>query len=158
MPVLGSVRIGVGTLGFQLAVAFGATTLSNGATTLGSRTATCGSRATSSYATRDVVAREDDLEVVRDERAHEAIRVANLVLRLIRLHHREVGIGALHRLLFITVRLRASMIPCRIHLACVLVDTDIGGVLLAQFATDRSHQIARNNFCYNNKFSVKHYL
>lgn len=47
---MGSVRIGKGALGFQLAVVFGAATLSNGATALGSRTATCGSRAAGLYA------------------------------------------------------------------------------------------------------------
>lgn len=62
---------------------FGAATLSNGAATLGGRTATCGSRAASRYATREVVASEHDLEVVGDEGAHEAVGVADFVLRLL---------------------------------------------------------------------------
>ena len=80
MPTVESVRIGEGALGFQLAVAFGAATL-------GSRTATCGVRAAGLHATRDVVAGKEHLEVVGHERAHEAVRVANLVLRLVPLHH-----------------------------------------------------------------------
>ena len=84
MPTVGSVRIGEGALGFQLAVVFGAATLSNGATALGSRTATC-SRAARLHATRDVVVGKHNLEVVGNERAHVAVRVANLVLRLVRL-------------------------------------------------------------------------
>lgn len=81
MPTVGSVRIG--TLGFQLTVVFGAATLSNGAATPGGRTATCGSRAASRYATREIVARKHYLEVVGDEGAHVAVRIANLVLRLL---------------------------------------------------------------------------
>ena len=50
------------------------------------------------YATREVVACEHRLEVVGDERVHEAVRVANLVLRLVRLHYSEVSLGALGRL------------------------------------------------------------
>lgn len=46
------------------------------------------------YAARDVVASEDDLEVVGHEGAHVAVGVADLVLRLVRLHYGEVGIGA----------------------------------------------------------------
>ena len=59
--------------------------------------------ATRLHATREVVAGEDDLEVVSDEGAHVAVRVANLVLRLVRLHHDEIGIGALDRLVGRTV-------------------------------------------------------
>lgn len=81
MPTVGNGRIG--TLGFQLTVVFGAATLSNGAATLGGRTAACGSRAASHYATREVVAGKENLEVVGDEGAHEAVGVADLVLRLL---------------------------------------------------------------------------
>lgn len=81
MPTVGSVRIG--TLGFQLTIVFSAATLSNGAATLGGRTSACGSRASSRYATREVVASEHDLEVVGDEGAHEAVGVADFVLRLL---------------------------------------------------------------------------
>lgn len=133
---MGSVRIGGGALVFQLVIAFGAAPSVV-------EPPPAAVEPPADTPPRDVVTREDYLEVVRDERAHEAIRVANLVLRLLLE-------GGLHRLLFITVRLRASMIPCRIHLACVLVDTDIGGVLLAQLATDRNYQMARNNSCHNN--------
>ena len=58
-------------------------------------TAAFSGRAASHYATREVVAGKDDLEVIGDEGAHEAVRVANLVLRLVRLHHSEVGLCAL---------------------------------------------------------------
>ena len=51
----------------------------------------------SRYATRKVVAREHDLEVVGDEGAHEAVRIADLVLRLVRLHHGNVSIRAIRR-------------------------------------------------------------
>lgn len=113
------------------------------------------------HATREVVAGKDDLEVVGDEGAHEAVRVADLVLRLVGLHHGEVSLRAFRRrsrrtvllpprrgklrlllegipcrLLFLTVRLRASMIASRIHLTRAFVDTNISSVLLAQFATD----------------------
>ena len=57
------------------------------------------------YATRDVVAGEDNLEVVGDERAHEAVGVANLVLRLVGLHHGEVSLRALGGLVGRTVLL-----------------------------------------------------
>lgn len=47
------------------------------------------------HAACEVVAGEDDLEVVGDEGAHVAVGVAYLVLRLVGLHHGQVGIGAL---------------------------------------------------------------
>ena len=46
-------------------------------------------------ATREVVAREDDLEVVGDEGAQIAVRIADLVLRLVGLHHGEISLRAL---------------------------------------------------------------
>ena len=120
-----------------------------------------GGGAAGGHATREVVARKDDLEVVGDEGAQIAVRISDLVLRLVRLHHGEVSLRALGRCgrwavllpprrgklrllfedvpcrqLFITVRLRASMIPCRIHLTRALIDTNIGSVFTAQFATD----------------------
>ena len=123
--------------------------------------ASAGAAAAGHYAAREVVASKDDLEVVGDKGAHEAVRIADFVLRLVRLHHGNVSIRAIRRcgrwaillpprrgklrllrevglchLLFLTVRLHASMIPCRIHLACALVDTNIGSVFTAQFATD----------------------
>lgn len=113
------------------------------------------------HATREVVAGEHDLEVVGDERTKIAVRVANLVLRLVGLHHGEVSLRALRRrsrrtvllpprggklrlllegipcrLLFLTVRLHASVIASRIHLTRAFVDTNISSVFLAQFATD----------------------
>ena len=127
----------------------------------------------SRYATCEVVAGEHDLEVVGDEGAHEAVRIADFVLRLVRLHHGNVSIRTIRRcgrwavllppsrgklrllfevglchLLFLTVRLHASMIPCRIHLTCALVDTNISSVLSAQFATDRTNQVARYNLSH----------
>lgn len=48
-------------------------------------------------AAREVVAGKDDLEVVGDEGAHEAVRIADFVLRLVRLHHGNVGIRAIRR-------------------------------------------------------------
>lgn len=125
------------------------------------------------HATREVVAGKHDLEVVGDEGAHEAVRVADLVLRLVGLHHSEVSLRALrrrcrravllpprrgklrflrkrrfHRLLFLTVRLHASVITSRIHLTRALVDTNVSGVLLAQFATNGTNQVAWNNLCH----------
>lgn len=55
-------------------------------------TATRGRAATSHYATREVVASEHHLEVVGDEGAHVAVGVADLVLRLVGLHHGEVSL------------------------------------------------------------------
>lgn len=49
------------------------------------------------HATREVVAGKDDLEVIGDEGAHVAVGVADLVLRLVRLHHSEVSLRALRR-------------------------------------------------------------
>ena len=49
------------------------------------------------HATREVVASEHDLEVVGDEGAHEAVGVADLVLRLVRLHHGEVSLRKLRK-------------------------------------------------------------
>lgn len=125
------------------------------------------------HATREVVAGKDDLEVIGDEGAHVAVGVADLVLRLVRLHHGEVSLCALrrcsrravllpprggelrflrkrrfHRLLFLTVRLHASVITSRIHLTRALVDTNVSGVLLAQFATNGTNQVAWNNLCH----------
>ena len=62
------------------------------AASLQATAATFGDGAASHYATREVVAREHDLEVVGDEGAHEAVGVANFVLRLVRLHHGEVSL------------------------------------------------------------------
>lgn len=57
--------------------------------------ATFGGGATAShYAACEVVAGEDDLEVVGDERAHVAVGVAYLALRLVGLHQEYVGRGA----------------------------------------------------------------
>lgn len=53
--------------------------------------------ATSRYASREVVAGEHNLEVVGDEGAHEAVGVANLVLRLVGLHHGEVNLRNLRK-------------------------------------------------------------
>ena len=125
------------------------------------------------YATREVVAGKDDLEVIVDEGAHVAVGVADLVLRLVGLHHGEVSLRALrrrcrravllpprrgklrflrkrrfHRLLFLTVRLHASVIASRIHLTRALVDTNISSVLFAQFATNGTNQVAWNNLCH----------
>lgn len=125
------------------------------------------------HATREVVAGKDDLEVIGDEGAHEAVRVANLVLRLVGLHHGEVSLCALrrrsrravllpprggklrllrkrrfHHLLFLTVRLHASVIASRIHLTRAFVDTNISSVLFAQFATNGTNQVAWNNLCH----------
>ena len=127
----------------------------------------------SRYAAREVVAGEHDLEVVGDKGAQIAVRIADLVLRLVRLHHGNVSLrairrcgrwavllppsrgklrlllkGGLNRLLFFTVRLCASMIPCRIHLTCALIDTNVSCVLFAQFATNGTNQVAWNNFCH----------
>lgn len=124
-------------------------------------TAAFGGGAAWLHATREVVASKDDFEVIGDEGAQIAVRIADLVLRLVRLHHGEVSLralrrrcrravllpprggklrfllkGGLNRLLFFTVRLHASMIPCRIHLTRAPVDTNISSVLFAQFATD----------------------
>lgn len=104
MPTVGNVRIGVG-YGLSVKLATGcaaAATFSGGAAGL--------------HATRDVVAGEHDLEVVGDERAHVAVRVANLVLRTVRLHHGEVGIRALHRLVGRTVLLPPSRRKLRLLL------------------------------------------
>ena len=128
----------------------------------------------SRYATREVVAREHDLEVVGDKGAQIAVRIADLVLRLVRLHHGNVSIRAIrlcgrwavllpprrgklrllrkrrfHRLLFFTVRLHASVIASRIHLTRAFVDTNICSVLFAQFATNGTNQVAWNNFCHS---------
>lgn len=125
------------------------------------------------HATREVVAGKDDLEVIGDEGAHVAVGVADLVLRLVRLHHGEVSLCALrrcsrravllpqrggelrflrkrrfHRLLFLTVRLHASVIASRIHLTRAFVDTNISSVLFAQFATNGTNQVAWNNLCH----------
>ena len=56
---------------------------------LAARLLTTAGATASHYATR---------EVVGDEGAHEAERVADLVLRLVRLHHGEVSLCALDRL------------------------------------------------------------
>ena len=113
------------------------------------------------HATREVVSGKHDFEVVGDEGAQIAVRIADLVLRLVGLHHGDVSLralrrrcrravllpprrgklrfllkGGLNRLLLFTVRLCASMIACLIHLTCAFVDTNISSVLLAQFATD----------------------
>lgn len=71
-------------------------------------TATRGGAATSRYATREVVAGKHDLEVVGDEGAHEAVGVANLVLRLVGLHHGEVSLRTLGVLVCRTVLLPPS--------------------------------------------------
>lgn len=111
--------------------------------------------ATRDNASREVVAVEHDFHVVGHEGAQEGKRTANLVLRLKRLHDGEVSLGArrvgsrravlspprrcelrlfgedgFHCLLFFTVRLHTSMIPCRIHLTCLLVHRQISGVSL----------------------------
>lgn len=70
--------------------------------------ATFSGRAAGLHATRDIVAGKHDLEVVGDEGAHEAVGGANLVLRLVGLHHGEVSLRALGRL----VR-RAVLLPPR---------------------------------------------
>lgn len=49
------------------------------------------------HATREVVAGKEDLEVIGHEGAHEAVRVADFVLRLVGLHHSEVSLRALRR-------------------------------------------------------------
>lgn len=59
------------------------------------RAATRGGAAARHYATREVVAGKDDLEVVRNERAHERVGIANLVLRLVSLHYGKVGGAAI---------------------------------------------------------------
>ena len=125
------------------------------------------------HATREVVASKDDFEVIGDEGAQIAVGVADLVLRLVRLHHGEVSLRALgrrsrravllpprggelrllrkrrfHRLLFLTVRLHASVIASRIHLTRAFVDTNISSVLFAQFATNGTNQVAGNNLCH----------
>lgn len=137
------------------------------------RILTAAGASVSRYATCEVVSREHDLEVVGDERAHEAVRIADLVLRLVRIHHGNVSLRTIrrcgrwavllppsrgklrllrkrrfHRLLFCTVRLHASVIASRIHLTCALVDTNISSILFAQFATDRTNQVAWNNLCH----------
>ena len=53
--------------------------------------------ATGLHTTSEVVAGKHDLEVVGDKGAHEAVRIADLVLRLVRLHHGEVSIRAIRR-------------------------------------------------------------
>lgn len=112
--------------------------------------------ATRDNASREFVAVEHDFHVVGHEGAQEGIRIANLVLRLKRFHNGEVSLGArcvgsrravlssprsrefrlfgevgFCGLLFLTVRLNASMIASRIHLARLLVYCKIGGVFLA---------------------------
>nr|DAR58960.1 MAG TPA: hypothetical protein [Caudoviricetes sp.] len=59
--------------------------------------ATFGGGAARGHAACEVVAGEDDLEVVGDEGAHVAVGVAYLVLRLVGLHHGKVSLGALGR-------------------------------------------------------------
>ena len=61
---------------------------------LAARLLTTAGATASHYATR---------EVVGDEGAHEAVMVADLVLRPVRLHHGEIDIGALDRLVGRTV-------------------------------------------------------
>nr|DAH90493.1 MAG TPA: hypothetical protein [Bacteriophage sp.] len=56
-----------------------------------------GGAAASHYAACEVVAGEDDLEVVGDEGAHVAVGVAYLVLRLVGLHYGKVSLGTLGR-------------------------------------------------------------
>lgn len=136
------------------------------------RTAACHNAA------REVGVGKHHLHVVGHERAHEAVRVANLVLHLVRLHHRHVSFATigrcggravllppcrgklrlllesgLYRLLFLTVRLHTSVVAYRIHLACAFVYTNVSSVLSAQFATNGTYQVAGNNFCHDcNKF------
>ena len=113
VPTVGNVRIGVGYgLSVKLATGCAATaTLSGGAAGL--------------HATRDVVASEHDLEVVSDERAHVAVGVANLVLRLVRLHHGEVSLRALRRLVGRTV-----LLPPRSGKLRLLLEGGADGLLL----------------------------
>lgn len=103
--------------------------------------------ATRLHTAREVVAGEHYLEVVGDEGAHVAVGVANLVLRLVRLHHGEVGIGAFDRLVGRTVLLPPRSSKLRLlleggasllHLGvCIGMTVTVGTIGLAcLFLTD----------------------
>ena len=57
--------------------------------------AAAGAASAGHYAAREVVASKDDIDVVGDKGAHEAVRIADFVLRPVRLHHGNVGIRAI---------------------------------------------------------------
>ena len=89
MPTVGNVKVflRLASLRLYLAAAIGLLT----------PTAPFSGGAAGLHATREVVASEHDLEVVGDEGAHETVGAADLVLRLVRLHHGEVSLRNLRK-------------------------------------------------------------
>ena len=76
----------------------------------------------------DVVASEHDLEVVGDKGAQIAVRIADFVLRLVRLHHGEVSIRALGR-----SGRWAVLLPPRRGKLRLLLESSANGLLLLGF-------------------------
>ena len=130
----------------------------------------------SRYATCEVVASEHDLEVVGDKGAHEAVRIADLVLRLVRLHHGNVSIRAIRRcgrwavllppsrgklrlllesgadgLLTLGVRIVNHMPVGTVSLARAFVNTVNHALLGAQFTRNRLNISRKSNLRHNAK-------
>lgn len=133
-----------------------------------------GGAAASHYAACEVVAGEDDLEVVGDEGAHVAVGVAYLALRLVGLHQECVGRGACgivlgravllppgggelrlllesgaDSLLLFGVGIMVHMPVGAESLACALVDGVDDALLGAQLARDGLNVCGKGYFCHS---------
>ena len=140
------------------------------------RVLTAAGAAAGHYAACEVVAGEDDLEVVGDKGAQIAVRIADLVLRLVRLHHGHVSIRAIRRcgrwavllpprrgklrfllesgadgLLTLGVRIVNHMPVGTISLARAFVDTVNHALLGAQFTRNRLNISRESNLRHNAK-------
>ena len=138
--------------------------------------AAAGAAAAGHYAAREVVASKDDLEVVGDKGAHEAVRIADFVLRLVRLHHGNVSIRAIRRcgrwtvllpprrgelrlllesgadgLLTLGVRIVNHMPVGTVSLARAFVNTVNHALLGAQFTRNRLNISRESNLRHNAK-------
>lgn len=133
-----------------------------------------GGAAASHYAACEVVAGEDDLEVVGDDGAHVAVGVAYLALRLVGLHQEYVGRGAYGIVLGRAVLLPPDRRELRLlleggadglllfgvgvgehmsvgaeGLACALVDRVDDALLGAQLARDGLNVCGKGYFCHS---------
>ena len=138
-----------------------------------------GGAAASHYTACEVVAGEDDLEVVGDEGAHVAVGIAYLALRLVGLHHGKVSLCALSRrcgravllppdrrelrllleggadgLLLFGVGVGEHMSVGAEGLACALVDRVDDALLGAQLARDGLNVCGKSNFSHGILFLI----